>query len=80
MSAPETKLVLEWGCGFQKKDPDHLAKYLHKDFRHVTYPRSLNRPVQNKEEWIAQMKQIFPLWTEMEVSFLRYLLRLPHPR
>jgi len=65
-TSPTTKLVLDWGQGFEKRDTDHLAKYLHKDFRHITYPRSLKRPELNKDEWIAQMSEIFPLWAETE--------------
>ena len=77
--APETKLVLEWGEGFQKRDPSHLAKYLHKDFRHITLPSSINRQPQTKDEWIEKMSQIFPLWAETEVSYLSYLSNLLRP-
>ena len=77
--APETKLVLEWGEGFQKKDANHFAKYLHKDFRYITYPHSLERKPQNKDEWITEMSQILPLWAETEVSYLCYLSSLLCP-
>ena len=78
--APETKLVLEWGEGFQKRDASHLAKYLHKDFRYITLPHSLERKPQTKDEWITEMSQIFPLWAETEVSYLGYLLNPLCPR
>jgi len=68
----QVKLVTEWGKGFQKKDLAILEKPLHKDFRHVTYPRSLGRPEQNKEEWLAQLAKIIPLWIETKASHFNH--------
>ncbi|KAF9780782.1 hypothetical protein BJ322DRAFT_1081658 [Thelephora terrestris] len=62
--SPQVKLMFEWGRGFETRDITILEKHLHKDFRHVTYPRSLALPEQTKEGWIAQMKGVISLWTE----------------
>jgi hypothetical protein len=67
----QVKLVIEWGQGFQKKDLDILAKGLHKDFRYVTYPQSLGRPEQTKEEWLGHLEKIIPLWAETKASYIR---------
>lgn len=69
LDSPQLKLILEWGKGFKSNDPDLIAKTLHKDFRHVTYPRSLNRPEETKEEWLGRLAGIIGLWTHTEVRY-----------
>jgi len=70
--SPQIALVQEWGRGFEERNVDILAKSLDKDFRYVAYPRSLNQPEKTKEEWLQHVKEVFSLWTESEVSYLRY--------
>jgi len=41
---------------------------LHKDFRQITYPQSLGRPEQNKEELLKSLKQIITLWNETDTT------------
>jgi hypothetical protein len=69
-TSPQVLLIFEWGRGFQEKNVDSIAKSLHADFRHITHPRSLNRPDQNKDEWLIHLSKIFPFWTENEVNRL----------
>jgi len=45
-----------------------LGKYLHKDFRQITYPRSLGRPEQNKEEFLKSFGHIISLWTDTDLT------------
>ena len=78
--SPQLKLIYEWGQGFEKKDAKILAKYLHKDFRHVTYPQSLNLPEKNREEWLEHISKVFSLWAETEVSYLSCRSSLPRSR
>ena len=62
--SPQVKVMLEWGKGFEARDVKILEKYLHDDFRAISYPRSLELPEQNKEQWLQRMTMIIGLWTE----------------
>lgn len=64
----------EWGQGFRRRDLDHISKTLHKEYRHTTYPRSLGKPEQTREEWLEQFAGIMGLWTGLEVSYVGYPL------
>lgn len=66
--SPQVQLVLEWGKGFQTGDLNLLAKCLHRDYRHITYPQSINQQPQTKEVFIGHLGQIVPHWTESKVS------------
>ena len=68
--SPQVKLMHGWGQGFKKRDLDLIAKYLHKDYRHTTYPRSLDKPEQTREEWLQQFAGIISLWTELVASYI----------
>ena len=73
--SPQVKLLLEWGKGFEKRDFDLLTKSLHKDYRHITYPRSLGRPEQTKEEWLGHIAGVLDIRTAQQVE-LHSKLRL----
>ena len=49
--SPQIKLIDAWDRALLAKDLDLAAKYLHKDFRRTTSPRSLGEPDKTKEEW-----------------------------
>jgi len=66
--SPQVKLIHEWGQGFEKKDINHIAKYLHKDYRHIHYPRSLGQPEQTKEQWVEHFTRILGLMTENKTT------------
>jgi len=70
--SPQAKLVQDLGQGFHNKDLDAIAKTLHKDFRYVTYPRSLNLQDKTKEEFLEYLKGIVPLWTEVKASYFSH--------
>jgi hypothetical protein len=55
--------------GIGKRDVDHIAQLLHKDHRRITYPRSLGKPEQTKEEWFKNTSELISLWTESDVSY-----------
>lgn len=67
--APEVQLVLEWGKGFQTGDLDLLARCLHEDYRHVTYPRSLGQGERTKDDFVKYLSGFVPAWTESVVSY-----------
>ena len=69
--SPQVKFVREWSQGFDKKDLDIIAKSLHKDFRVVVYPRSLNQPDRTKEEWLGFLAGVISLWTDTEACYFR---------
>jgi hypothetical protein len=67
--SPQIKILLECSQAFQAGNLDVCAKYLHKDFRNVTYPRSLGKPDQTKEEWLEEWVGILSMG-ELEVSYI----------
>ena len=71
--------MFEWGKGFETRDIGILEKYLHDDFRAVTYPRSAGMPEQNKAEWVKQMTMVIGMWTEnCKVGYsIRFFVRVP---
>ena len=47
--------------GFHTGNPDLIAKALHNDYRYVSYPRSLGRPEQTKEERLEEFTGIISI-------------------
>ena len=77
----QTKLFLDCSQAMQTKDLNVIAKYLHKDFHNVSYPRSLGKPEQTKEEWLEEWAGILSLWTgEPDVSYIGCSPDPPSPR
>jgi len=50
--SPQLELVRSFILGIEKGDMDEVGKTMHKDHRRFTYPRSLGKPVQTKEEYL----------------------------
>ena len=71
-NSPQVKVMLEWDQGFQKRDPTLLAKYLHKDYRHTYYPRSLGKSELTREQWLEYIAGVIGLWTDREVGYIDY--------
>lgn len=76
-ASAQLKVMQEWRRGFQTKDMDLIAKFLHKDYRHRTYPQSLGMPEQTKEEWLEFLARDFDHWTDAQASLTRYSSNLP---
>ena len=66
--SPQVKFVHEWGLAFEKRNLDLIAKLLHKDYRHTTYPRSLGKPEKTREEWLEHIAGVLSIRTEQDVS------------
>ena len=49
---------MAWAQGFIDSDIDQIAAALHPDFVHITSPRSLKIPQQNKEQWLKSWGKI----------------------
>ena len=67
-NSPQIQLFNELNLGFKERSVDLLGKPLHKDFRRCTYPRSLNQPDQNKDEWLKHFGGIIAVITSFEVG------------
>lgn len=69
----QVKFILgEWRQAFEKRDLDLIAKHLHKDYRHTSYPRSLGEPDQTREQWLERFAGILGLLTENTVSCINH--------
>ena len=69
--SPQAKLLFECSQALQAKDMDTIAKYLHKDFRVVCYPRSLGIPDHTKEDWLERWAGIISLQAgDIDVSYV----------
>ena len=77
--SPQRKVFDEFNEGFMNRDSEIIAKHLHKDFRRFTYPSSLNRPVQNREEWLGHFEMIVKFTTGFKVSLDQLLLERHSP-
>lgn len=78
--SPQVKLVRSFIEGFKRGDVDHLAEHLHEDHRRITYPGSIGKPVQTREEWLQHTADFIAICTDScEVSSRIYLLNPPSP-
>ncbi|KAF9782948.1 hypothetical protein BJ322DRAFT_1073534, partial [Thelephora terrestris] len=59
--SPQLKLMHSFIEGFKNRDLDQIAKLLHKDHRRITYPRSLGKPEQTKEEYLQHTAEVLRL-------------------
>ena len=75
----QVKFILgEWRQAFEKRDIDLIAKHLHKDYRHTSYPRSLGEPDQTREQWLEQFGEFLGLLTENTVSLIDHCSNAVH--
>lgn len=58
-ASPQIKLIGEFDQAMIERNLNLLAKYLHKDYRHVIRPQSLGKPPVNRDEWLATMAEVF---------------------
>ena len=66
--SPQVKVIRSFAQGFDKMDADHIINLLHNDHRRVTYPRSLGRADENREEWSQRIVEVVGLLTECTVN------------
>lgn len=64
----QIELIRKWQRGFREKNFDILSEHLHEEFRHHTYPRSLNIPEENKEAWLKHTQERINMVTSVEAS------------
>ena len=62
--SPQLELVRSFYIGIEKRDMAQCAKTMHEDHRHLTHPRCIGKPVQNKREYLENMGELAGLWTE----------------
>ena len=68
--SPQVKFIHEWAQAIDNKNLDLVAKSMHKDYRHILYPRSLGKPDQTKQEWLERLTEVVGLWTENKVNYI----------
>lgn len=68
--SPEAELVAKWGKAFQDKDLSVLENLLDKKYQHFYYPKSLNMPTLDKEQFIGVLRKMFLTWKSSVVSYL----------
>jgi hypothetical protein len=66
--SPQVRLMHSLVEGFRNKDMDYVAKLLHKDHRRITYPRSIGKPEQTKEEYLQHTREVVGLWVGCDAS------------
>jgi hypothetical protein len=61
---------------------DIIASTMHKDYRYISYPRSLGKPEETREVWVERFAGVISLWTGdgPEVNYIWLLLGPPSPR
>jgi len=64
--SPQVRLMHSLVEGFRNKDMDHVAKLLHKEHRRITYPRSIGKPEQTKEEYLRHTGEVMGLWLDAD--------------
>ena len=60
--SPQVKFARELAQAFQTRDVGFLAKSIHKDYRRVSYPRSMGKPDRTGEEWVQDVTEKVGLW------------------
>ena len=78
-SSPQMKLYLEWTQAAHEMDVGNMEKHMHKDFRHVVYPRSIGHPEQNKVECLDDSRKHFGIATGFDAGHTPRYLNLPSP-
>ena len=72
--SPQIKLIYECVRGFRERDMDIITSTMHKDYRYISYPRSLGKPEENREAWVERFAGVISLWTGdgPEVNYIGY--------
>jgi len=58
-TSPQLKLINELDRGWVERDVSLLAKPLHEDFHLIIHPQTLDKPVVSKDEWLANIAEVF---------------------
>ena len=62
--SPQLELVRSYLLGIEKGDMKAVGRTACKDYRRITYPRSVGRPEQTKEEYLQHTGEVASLWAE----------------
>jgi hypothetical protein len=68
VDSPQVEFIRSYIREWENMDVEKIATFLHKDLRRVTYPRSLGRSDENRDEWQHRIEEIVGLWTSCTVS------------
>lgn len=76
--SPQLELARSFLLGIEKGDMNAVGKTMHKDHRRLTYPRTLGKPVQTKEEYLKHTGEVASIWTQgAKVSYIGFSLISP---
>jgi len=65
--SPQIKVITAWAQAFMDNNVDQIAGALHPDFTHITFPRSLKIPQQNKEQFMENWGKVFSVLKNFKV-------------
>ena len=68
-NSPQVNLMLSFVEAFKERNMDLIAEHLHKDHRRLTYPRSVGKGEQTKEEYLQYTGELIALWTDSNASY-----------
>jgi len=67
-NSPQVRLILDWVEGFKDGDLDRIAKHLHKDYRRIVYPRSLNKPEVTRDQFLSRLGEVLKCWSNIDTT------------
>jgi hypothetical protein len=70
--SPQLELVRSFLLGIEMGDMKKAGETMHKDYRRITHPQSVGKPVQNKEEYLQHTGELASLWTDRSVCYIFY--------
>ena len=68
--SPQVQIVRSFCEAFKNRDMDSIAKFLHKDHRRITYPRSVGVPERTGEEYLQHTAKLMSLWIDSQASYI----------
>ncbi|KIJ51392.1 hypothetical protein M422DRAFT_26806 [Sphaerobolus stellatus SS14] len=76
---PSTQLqvVLKWLEAWRTLNLDNILLALANNYKHQVLPKSLGRPVLNREEFIQNYKVILPLYTHLGTDKVKEIIEVP---
>ncbi|KAF9779285.1 hypothetical protein BJ322DRAFT_452798 [Thelephora terrestris] len=69
VESPQVEFIRSFVREFENKDVEKIATFLHKDLRRVTYPRSLGRSDENRDQWQHRIDEIVGLWASCTATY-----------
>ncbi|KIJ51378.1 hypothetical protein M422DRAFT_158316 [Sphaerobolus stellatus SS14] len=65
--SPQLQVVLQWLDAWKTLNVDNVLPTLADDYKHQVLPKSLGRPMLNREEFTQNYRAVLPLYSYFEV-------------